>query len=266
MSYLDHFLFGIYPYIALAIFFFGSLARFEREQYSWKTDSSQLLHTGALRTGNILFHVGILGLFFGHFVGLLTPVAVWDALGVSHGFKQMVAVVMGGIFGTSALIGMLILLARRFGNERIRAVTKPADKLVSLWILVTLLLGLSTIFLSVQHTDGHLMVVLMTWAQHIVTFQGGTGELMAEVPWLFKAHLFMGMTLFVIFPFTRLVHVWSGFASVTYLSRAWQLVRPRNAALRYGHSQRALAKKAAAAPAGAQVKGRPAAPQASYRK
>lgn len=227
MSALDHFLFGVYPYIALAIFFFGSLARFEREQYSWKTDSSQMLYAGQLRIGNILFHVGILGLFFGHFVGLLTPVAVWDALGVSHGFKQMVAVVMGGIFGISALIGMVILLVRRLGNPRIRAVTKAADKLVSLWILLTLLLGLSTIFISVEHTDGHLMLVLMTWAQHIVTFQGGTAELMAQVPLLFKAHLFMGMTLFVIFPFTRLVHVWSGFGALTYITRAWQLVRTR---------------------------------------
>ncbi|MCP9759062.1 respiratory nitrate reductase subunit gamma [Aquitalea sp. S1-19] len=227
MSALDHFLFGIYPYIALAIFFFGSLARFEREQYSWKTDSSQMLYAGQLRIGNILFHIGILGLFFGHFVGLLTPVAVWDALGVSHGFKQMVAVVMGGIFGISALIGMVILLVRRLGNPRIRAVTKAADKLVSLWILLTLLLGLSTIFISVEHTDGHLMLVLMTWAQHIVTFRSGTAELMAEVPLLFKAHLFMGMTLFVIFPFTRLVHVWSGFGALTYITRAWQLVRTR---------------------------------------
>lgn len=227
MRYLDQFLFGIYPYIALSIFFLGSLARFEREQYSWKTDSSQLLYAGQLRVGNILFHIGILGLFFGHFVGLLTPVAVWDALGVSHGFKQMVAIVMGGLFGSCALIGLVILLVRRLGNPRIRATTKMSDKLVSLWILVTLLLGMSTLFVSYEHRDGQMMVVLMTWAQHVVTFRGGAAELMAEVPLLFKAHLFMGMSLFVIFPFTRLVHVWSGFGALTYISRAWQLVRPR---------------------------------------
>ncbi|MGL6069735.1 respiratory nitrate reductase subunit gamma [Craterilacuibacter sp.] len=227
MSYLDQFLFGIYPYIALSIFFLGSLARFEREQYSWKTDSSQLLYAGQLRVGNILFHIGILGLFFGHFVGLLTPVVLWDALGVSHGFKQMVAIVMGGLFGICALVGILILLLRRLGNPRIRATTKMSDKLVSLWILVTLLLGLSTLFVSYEHRDGHMMVILMTWAQRVLTFQGGAAVLMAEVPLLFKAHLFMGMSLFVIFPFTRLVHVWSGFGALSYLSRAWQLVRSR---------------------------------------
>lgn len=209
------------------MFLLGSLARFEREQYTWKTDSSQLLHRGQLRLGNILFHIGILGLFFGHLVGLLTPVVVWDTLGVSHTLKQTVAMVAGGVMGGLCLIGLLILIHRRLSDPRIRKTTRPGDKLLLLWILVTLLLGLSTIALSAGHMDGEMMVRLMHWAQHIVTFRSGAADFVAEVPPLFKAHLFMGLTLFVIFPFTRLVHVWSGFASVGYLGRAWQLVRPR---------------------------------------
>ena len=134
---------------------------------------------------------------------------------------------MGGIFGVMCLIGVLMLLARRFGNERLAANTTWRDKLVMIWILITLLLGLSTIFVSLDHLDGHEMVTLMSWAQHIVTFRGGAADFIVNASWVFKLHLFMGMTLFVIFPFTRLVHVWSGFASVTYLGRAWQLVRPR---------------------------------------
>ncbi|QNM95152.1 respiratory nitrate reductase subunit gamma [Chitinimonas koreensis] len=227
MSYLHQFVFGIYPYIALAIFLFGSLARFEREQYGWKSDSSQLLHRGNLRLGNILFHVGIIGLFFGHLAGLLTPVAVWDALGVSHGFKQGFAMAAGGVMGGLCLVGLAILLHRRLGDSRLRAVTRFGDKVLLLWILATLLLGLSTIFVSAGHMDGHMMVLLMSWAQHVITFRGDAAAFVAEAHWLFKAHLFMGMSLFVIFPFTRLVHVWSGFASVGYLGRAWQLVRPR---------------------------------------
>ena len=227
MDYLHQFLYGIYPYIALAIFLFGSLARFEREQYTWKSDSSQMLHAGNLRVGNILFHIGVLGLFFGHMVGLLTPVIVWDILGISHGFKQMIAIVMGGVFGTLCMVGLLILMHRRFTDARISAVTKTGDKVLLLWIFVTLALGLSTIFESMEHRDGHMMVLLMTWAQHIVTFKGDAASYIVTAPFLFKAHLFMGLSLFVIFPFTRLVHVWSGFASVGYLSRAWQLVRPR---------------------------------------
>lgn len=227
MNYLHQFVFGIYPYIALAIFLLGSLIRFDREQYTWKSESSQLLHRGSLRFGNILFHIGIIGLFFGHGVGLLTPIAVWDALGVSHSAKQLFAMAAGGVMGSLCLIGLLTLLVRRFSNDRLRAVTTFKDKVVILWILVTLLLGLSTIFVSASHTDGHMMTLFMQWAQHIVTFRGDAAGFIAEAPALFKLHLFMGMSVFVIFPFTRLVHVWSGFASVGYLGRAYQLVRPR---------------------------------------
>lgn len=227
MNTFNQFLFGIYPYIAISIFLFGSLARFEREQYTWKADSSQLIHRGNLRLGNILFHVGILGLFFGHLFGLLTPVAVWDWLGVPHAVKQAVAMIAGGTMGAMCLAGLAILLHRRVTNERIAALTKTGDKVLLVWILVTLLLGLSTIVESASHMDGEMMVRLMTWAQHIVTFRGDAASHVVDAPLLFRVHLFMGMTLFVIFPFTRLVHVWSGFASVTYVSRAWQLVRSR---------------------------------------
>ncbi|MCL9845517.1 respiratory nitrate reductase subunit gamma [Ralstonia solanacearum] len=227
MSFLNQFLFGIYPYIASSVFLLGSLARFEREQYTWKSDSSQLLHTGTLRVGNLLFHVGILGLFFGHLVGLLTPVAVWDALGVAHSLKQQVAMGAGGLMGSLCLIGLLLLIVRRVSNPRIRAVTRKGDVVLLAWLLVTLLLGLSTIVVSAGHLDGHVMVQLMTWAQHLMTFRGDAPNFIAGVSPIFKLHLFMGMTLFLIFPFTRLVHIWSGLASVAYVGRAWQLVRSR---------------------------------------
>ncbi|WP_197341995.1 respiratory nitrate reductase subunit gamma [Ralstonia solanacearum] len=227
MSFLNQFLFGIYPYIASSVFLLGSLARFEREQYTWKSDSSQLLYTGTLRAGNLLFHVGILGLFFGHLVGLLTPVAVWDALGVAHSLKQQVAMGAGGLMGSLCLTGLLLLIVRRVSNPRIRAVTRKGDVVLLAWLLATLLLGLSTIVVSAGHLDGHVMVQLMTWAQHLMTFRGDAASFIAGVSPIFKLHLFMGMTLFLIFPFTRLVHIWSGLASVAYVGRAWQLVRSR---------------------------------------
>ena len=227
MNHVHQFLFGIYPYIALAIFLLGSLIRYDREQYTWKSDSSQLLHAGSLRVGNILFHLGIIGLLFGHAAGLLTPIWVWDALGVTHSAKQMVAVVAGGIMGAICLLGILILLVRRFSNQRLLAVTTFKDKIVLFWILGTLLLGLSSIVSSASHTDGHMMVLLMTWAQHIVTLRGDAASFIVDAPLVFKLHLLMGMSLFVLFPFTRLVHVWSGFGALAYLGRAWQLVRTR---------------------------------------
>ncbi|WP_198344778.1 respiratory nitrate reductase subunit gamma [Neisseria chenwenguii] len=227
MNTFNQFFFGIYPYICLAVFFLGSLVRFEREQYSWKSDSSQLLFHGQLRLGSILMHVGILAVFFGHLFGLLTPLWFWDFIGVSHGTKQVFAMVMGGIFGSAALVGLILLIQRRFKIDRINANSSWQDKLVLIWLTATLCLGLCTIFVSMGHLDGEEMVKLMQWAQHIVTFRGGAASYLEDVNFLFKLHIFMGMTFFFIFPFTRMVHVWSGFASVSYVTRAWQLVRRR---------------------------------------
>ena len=116
---IENFLFGVYPYIALSIFFLGSLIRFDRDQYSWKSDSSQLLSKKYLRLGSNLFHIGILAIFAGHFVGLLTPHAVFIALGVSDMTHQLVAIVAGSIFGVIALLGGLILWFRRMFNKRL---------------------------------------------------------------------------------------------------------------------------------------------------
>ena len=226
MSYSQTFLFGIYPYIALTIFLLGSLIRFDREQYTWKSDSSQLLKRGQLRLGSNLFHVGVLFLFFGHFVGMLTPHFVYEPF-MSSGAKQLLAMVSGGIAGVLAFIGISLLLHRRLTEPRIRATTKSSDLLILLLLWLQLLLGLATIPLSAQHLDGSMMMRLAEWAQRIVTFRGGAVDLLAGAGWVFKTHLFLGMTIFLVFPFTRLVHVWSGFAATTYAVRAWQLVRPR---------------------------------------
>jgi nitrate reductase gamma subunit len=227
MSNLHNFVFGLYPYMALTVFLLGSLVRFEREQYTWKSESSQLLKRGNLRIGSLCFHLGIISLFLTHMVGLLTPPEIYHAFGLSSSAKQVMAIVGGAGLGTLCLVGLLILLHRRFTEPRIRAVTGMGDKILLLWLLITLLLGLASIFVSVNHLDGHVMVLLGSWAQHIVTFRSDAAAVIVEVPWIYKAHMFMGMTLFVIFPFSRLVHVWSGVGSVTYLTRAWQLVRPR---------------------------------------
>ena len=225
--FLDTLFFGIYPYVALAVFLLGSLLRFDREQYTWKSDSSQLLRQGRLRLGSNLFHVGILGIFFGHFVGLLTPLAFWHALGVTAGQKQVVAIVAGGIFGACLLAGALLLLHRRYTEPRIRATTRTMDWVV-LWMLaIQVALGLATLPISAAHLDGAEMVKLMTWAQHVVTFRGDAPAYLADTPFLFKVHLLLGMTIFLVFPFSRLVHAWSGFAAVSYLTRAYQLVRSR---------------------------------------
>ena len=227
MSYLNQFLFGIYPYVALAVFFAGSLLRFDRDQYSWKSDSSQLLRAGQLRWGSNLFHVGILGIFFGHLVGLLTPAEIWHLLGISAGVKQVIAIVAGGAAGLLCLAGLVLLLQRRLTEPRIRATSRPMDIFILVLLLAQLLLGLFSITVSLQHLDGAEMLRLMAWAQHIVTFRGDAATYVAEAPLVFKLHLVLGMTIFLVFPFSRLVHIWSGLASVRYLVRPHQIVRAR---------------------------------------
>jgi len=227
MNYVNQFLFGVYPYVALAVFLLGSLIRFDREQYTWKSDSSQLLKRGQLRWGSNLFHIGILALFFGHLAGLLTPREAYHALGLSTEAKQLLAIMAGGVFGTMCLAGLALLVHRRLSEVRIRATSTPMDIVVLLWILATLLLGLASIFVSLGHRDGSVMVVLGLWAQHIATLRGGAADFIAEVHWIYKVHLVFGMTLFVLFPFSRLVHVWSGFGALAYLARPYQVVRTR---------------------------------------
>jgi nitrate reductase gamma subunit len=227
IDYLNTLLYGIYPYIALAVFLLGSLVRFDREQYTWKSDSSQLLRRGQLRLGSNLFHLGILGIFFGHFVGLLTPISVWHALGVSAGAKQLLAIVAGGVFGLAMLAGTIVLLHRRLTEPRIRATTRPTDWAVLLLLGAQLVLGLLTLPISAQHLDGGEMIKLMTWVQHVATFRGDAPGYLVGVHPIFKLHILIGMTIFVLFPFSRLVHVWSGFAVVGYLTRAYQVVRSR---------------------------------------
>ncbi len=222
-------LFGWYPYLCLTVFLVASLIRFDREQYTWKTGSSQLLRKRQLRWGSNLFHVGILIIFIGHAGGLLTPIWVFDALGISHSFKQGLAITVGGIAGVMCFIGIALLAHRRLFDPRIRANSSFGDTAILLLLWVQLTLGLSTIFVSLHHMDGHEMVKFMNWAQGILTLQPAAAAYVADVSPIFKAHLVLGMTIFLVFPFTRLVHVWS--APVWYLGRpGYQVVRSRRPA------------------------------------
>lgn len=226
-DWINHLLFGYYPYVCMTVFLLGSWIRFDRDQYTWKSDTSQILRNdGRLRWGSYLFHIGVLFLFFGHFVGLLTPHWLYEPF-ISAGAKQVLAMVSGGITGLMAFVGVSLLLHRRLTDPRIRRNSKTSD-IVLLWIFwVQLALGLATVPLSAQHLDGSMMIALAEWGQRITTFRPGSVDMLAGVGWIFKTHLFLGMTIFLIFPFTRLVHIWSGFATLAYVLRPYQLVRSR---------------------------------------
>jgi nitrate reductase gamma subunit len=152
-------------------------------------------------------------------------------LGVSHGFKQGLAIVVGGLAGVACVIRNTLLAPRRLFDTRNRATSSFGDIAVLLILWVQLTLGLATIFVSLNHMDGHEMVKFMNWAQGILTLQPSAASHVADVNPIFKAHLLLGMTLFLIFPFTRLVHIWS--APVWYLFRpGYQVVRTRFTARR----------------------------------
>jgi len=226
---IDYFIFGIMPYIALTVLIVGSIARYERDPFTWKSSSSQLLRRKQLVWGSILFHVGIIVVFGGHLVGLFTPVFILDALGIPHALKQWAAVILGGVAGIAALIGATLLIHRRVTDPRIWRHTSFADIGILVLIWLQLFIGLGTIFLTLQHMDGVEMVRFMTWSQSVILLNLNAWAMVVDVHWLYKAHIFLGLLITILFPFTRLVHMVSGFAApFRFLLRpGYQIVRSR---------------------------------------
>ncbi len=206
--YLNEFLFGVYPYIACIVFVVGSIARYQYSEYQWKSGSSQLLENTSLRWASPLFHIGVIAILLGHFVGLLTPACIYELI-MTPQTKQLLAVVVGGFFGIICFIGLSGLVYRRLFIARIRKSSSFSDILILLLLYMQLLLGLLSIKVSVHHMDGAVMKSLAHWAQSIVTFQSNAASFIIDQHWIFKSHIFLGLTIILIFPLTRLVHVWS---------------------------------------------------------
>jgi nitrate reductase gamma subunit len=223
-EYVNTLLFGVYPYVCLSILLIGSLIRFDREPYTWKSDSSQMLRKGQLRLGSNLFHYGVIIVIIGHFAGFLAPhwSIDWALSPVAH---QLLAMVVGGIAGLVAIIGLTILLARRLSDPRIRLNSRKWDIAVALMLWLQLALGLLTVPLSAFHMDGVLFEVLTSYVKGIVTFDAGAAALMMDVPLTYKLHILLGFSLFLVSPFTRMIHIWSGVGSLAYLFRPYQIVR-----------------------------------------
>ncbi len=202
MPNFDFFLFGIMPYAVLAVALIGSIARYERDPFTWKSSSSQFLRRKQLMWGSVLFHVGIIVLFFGHLVGLFTPVWVLDTFGIPYALKQWMAVLIIRKTSTFADIAILAIL----------------------WLQIVI--GLGTILLTLGHMDGAEMVRFMTWSQSVMGLQINAWQDVIGVHWLYKTHIFLGLVIVALFPFTRLVHMLS--VPIRYLWRpGYQIVRSR---------------------------------------
>lgn len=222
-------LYGVYPYIALVTFVLGSWIRFDNEQYTWKSDSSQLLSKQNMRFASNVFHIGMLGIFFGHFFGMLTPHSVFLAMGISDAVHQNIAMYAGGVFGLMVIVGGSMLWLRRMFNKRVRAASRWMDINILGWLVLTATVGMSTIFWSMGHAkqmDYTVMIRLVEYVQSIVLLQPNP-ELLRGVDTVYKVHIFFGLSVFLFFPFTRLVHIWS--APIGYLFRAYQIVRAKRA-------------------------------------
>ena len=142
---LTNLFFGVYPYIALTVFVIGSWIRYDNEQYTWKTDSSQLLSKQGMMLASNLFHVGIIMIFFGHFAGLVLPHGLWLGLGISDLAHQWIAIIAGVIFGIMCLVGGSMLWYRRMYNPRVRINSRRSDVFIITWLMATLILGLLTV-------------------------------------------------------------------------------------------------------------------------
>ncbi len=225
-DFINQMAFGWYPYLAVTVLVVGSIFRFDAQQFGWRSQSSQFLRKRQMMLGSNLFHMGILVLLVGHFIGLLTPITVFDTLGVSHSFKQTAALVVGGLAGLAAFVGCSLLLHRRLLDPRIRRSSSWGAIAVLVLLWLQLILGILTTYWTIQHLDGSEMVRFMSWANGILTLDPAAPELIKEVALVYKLHIVLGLTLFLITPFTRLVHIWS--APITYLIRpGFQIVRSR---------------------------------------
>lgn len=226
-TWYNTFFFGIYPYIALAVMILGSIIRYDREPYSWRSGSSQMLRKKQLFWGSNLFHIGIIVLFFGHLVGLLTPHPIY-AWAISPATKQMTSIVVGGLFGLVCFVGLTLLLHRRLFDPRIRLTSTSMDIAILVILWIQLALGLVTLPYSLAHADGSTMLLFTEWAQRILTFRGDAAPLIAGTDWVYQVHIILGLTIFLLFPFSRLVHIWS--APVRYVWRqGYQVVRTAQA-------------------------------------
>ena len=222
---LNFIIFALYPYLALAICVIGCWVRFDREQYTWRAGSSQLMRSKGMVVASNCFHIGIIFILAGHFVGLLTPESIYHHF-ISTPTKQLVAMVSGGIFGIICFIGLTMLIYRRLTDPRVRATSSFSDIGILILLYIQLLLGLATIVVSTSHMDGSVMVMLANWAQSIVTLRPSEAALaISPVHLIYKLHVFFGVSIILVFPFTRLTHIIS--APIWYLGRRYQIVRQK---------------------------------------
>lgn len=221
-NYINNLLFTYLPHIAMTLFWFGVITRIVKSSKSLQAQSSQFLSKKGQRWGGNLFHYGIILVFIGHFTGLFTPEHFYHQF-MTTATKKILAVIMGSIFGTVSIVGISILLLRRLRDKRIRINSSPADILLIMLLLVEIGLGLASIFISAESSVEN-YAALGLWAQKIITFQPDAGSVILDHSIIYKAHIVIGLFIFMIFPYTKLMHMFV--MPIAYFFRSsYQIVR-----------------------------------------
>jgi len=212
------------PYVAFTSFLLGHVWRYRTDQFGWTTRSSQSYESRLLRMGSPLFHFGLLGVFGGHVVGLLIPESWTSAVGVSEFFYHVMAVTMGSLAGFAVVTGLGILLYRRMTVPAVRQATSRSDKLMYLLLVGALVTGMLNTLTNVFATYNYRETV-SPWFRSLFSLDPAM-ELMASAPWTFQVHVLIVLALLGIWPYTRLVHMFS--APVGYLLRPYLVYRSRD--------------------------------------
>jgi nitrate reductase gamma subunit len=221
-------LWDVLPYVTIATFVVGMVWRFRYDKFGWTTRSSQLYERSLLRIASPLFHLGMLAVVIGHVVGLLIPEAWTHAVGISEDFYHLNAIVLGAVAGIATLVGVVLLVYRRRTTGPVFAATTRNDKTMYVFLVAAICLGLITTMkgAGVIGESYNYRETVSVWFRSIFLLQP-QGELMAETPLAFRVHALSGMALFIIWPFTRLVHAFS--APIGYLFRPYVVYRTRDA-------------------------------------
>ncbi|MDA7027926.1 respiratory nitrate reductase subunit gamma [Bacillus sp. CLL-7-23] len=219
---IEHFLWGVLPYIVLTIFILGHIYRYHYDQFGWTAKSSELLEKKKLALGSSLFHWGIIFVIGGHIMGILIPESFYKALGVSEHIYHKIAIGFGMPAGIVALSGLIILTYRRIADNRIRKTSSVSDFISLAALLFVMVTGLIATFLNIDSKGFDYRTTIGPWFRNLFLFQPNV-SLMATVPIWFKLHIVMGYVIFMVWPFTRLVHVFS--MPIKYLTRSYVVYR-----------------------------------------
>lgn len=223
LSFWDIFLWVVFPYICLTVFVVGNIYRYNADQIGWTSKSSELLEKNRLKWGSILFHWGIIFAFFGHVAGILIPREFFDLFGITEEMYHFGAVWFGGAAGLAALIGGILLWMRRMSVKRIRKHSTKSDNIGLAMLVIVVALGLTfTIINAPHHNTFNYRETIGPWFRGILIMRP-MPDLMVVAPTVLKVHIFLAFFLFAIWPFTRLVHVWS--LPLEYIGRRYVTYR-----------------------------------------